>query len=779
MRVLFLTLYPETMPSSRLRVYQYLPFLAAHGVQADCLPAVPEPWFSRLYFSKSRLAKFVYCLWETLSFFARIRSARGYDLVFVQKGILSTNLRGFEKKLIRSAKRLIYDFDDDVLGRILTEFRLPPMRALQDAAQTLKIARAADSVIAGNAYLRQRVARENSEVSVLPTPVDTDRLCPRAESGMPSDETVLGWIGMEIGLPYLRTLAPVLQELSRRYPLRLKIISRLTRGAAFEMPGVKTQFVNWSYDSEVREMQEFDIGLMPVTEDTWGPGKCGLKLLQYMALGIASVASRIGANREIVTEDVDACLAFSPQEWIEKLSPLIESPEKRRKMGQAARAKVLEHYSLKALAPQFVRIIKNTCHSEPSVCHPERSEGSQSEIHRRFSVTYILPQMDIGGSEAHGVRLAEGLRRRGHDARILCVFEEGRLAPWIREKKIPLEALHAKRWGPGVMRKIRQNLEAQPADIVHTYLFGLHFFAGMAARRAKVKAVVSSRRDVELSQPAKVLWLEKCGNFFADRVVACSEAVRQWALPRENLKQEKIVTIYNGVDLAEFVPGRGREEIRREFGIPAGACIIGTVANFSAKKGYPYLIEAAAKILEARPDCFFLFVGGGPLEGAMRAKAAALTGGKNVLFASSRRDVARLLAAMDVFAFASLWEGLPNVVLEAMAMALPVVSTPAGGVPEVITDGENGRMVPFRDPQAMARVILELLDQPEKSAALGRAARKKIEEEFTLERMIDQYEKFYAGILNRKHQTKMSAPDALIGDLVDSRQKHAGMTKDF
>ena len=758
MRVLFLTLYPETMPSSRLRVYQYLPFLAAHGVEARCLPAVPEPWFSRLYFSKHRFAKLIYFVWEAVSVFLRVRQLQRYDVIFVQKGILSTDLRGFEKRLVQSAKRIIYDFDDDVLGRSIVEFRSPGLCALQDAAQTLKLAAAADTVIAGNEYLRQKIAVSNPQTVVLPTPVDTDRFRPAAVRNPQAKELVIGWIGMEGGLVYLLSLAPVLQELARRYSVRLKVISHVPNGKTFEILGIKTQFVRWNYESEVREMEEFDIGIMPVPQDEWGQGKCGLKLLQYMAMEIASVATRVGVNCEIVKEGVDACLALSHAEWIEKLSRLIKSPHRRQTMGQAARRKVIDHYSLKTLAPRFVELIKGTVpirgqSPEPKGNSPQNRKGTVP-----MRIIYILPQMDIGGSETHVVRLAEGLCRRGHDVKILCVFEEGRLAPWILEKKVPLEVLHAKRWGLSVMGQIGQRLWKNPADIVHTYLFGLHLFAGFPARWTDPCAVISSRRGLELSMPWKLLCLEKMGNFFADYVVANSEVVRKWTIQREKLKAEKIITLYNGVDITEFSPGAGRETIRREFNISEGIPLIGTVANFSEPKGYPYLIETAGKILQTRPDCRFLFVGFGPMEADMRSAAARLAHGENILFAGMRRDIPRLLSAMDFFVLASLWEGMPNVVLEAMAMAKPVVSTPAGGVPEVITDGVNGRLVPFRDPQAMAEAILELLNQPEKAAELGRAARRKIETDFTLEHMIDQYENFYRGLINRNLPPPLSSP---------------------
>ncbi len=401
LRVLFLTLYPETMPSSRLRVYQYLPALAQCGIRAEVLPAVSEPWFSWFYFSSCRLAKILYTLFEMMSTFQRIRRAREYDVVFVQKGLVSSNLKGFATRLLQKSKRVIFDFDDDVLGCNVLEFRSSVLRAWQDPDQTLKLAKAANPVIAGNEYLRQKIAPVNLRTVVLPTPVDTDRFCPLSrrditgsaivplrpgartmplEPGkfqsaivplrpgartMPLEPEkfqsaiVIGWIGMEGGLAYLQSLAPVLLELTRRYPaVRLKVISRVRDGGTFDLSGIKTHFVLWSYDTEVQEMQEFDIGIMPVPQDEWGQGKCGLKLLQYMAMGIASVASRVGANQAIVDEDVDACLASTHDEWVEKLCRLIESPERRDQMGRAARSKVMARYSLKALSPKFVRILK-------------------------------------------------------------------------------------------------------------------------------------------------------------------------------------------------------------------------------------------------------------------------------------------------------------------------------------------------------------------------------------------------------------------------------------
>ena len=375
LRVLFLTLYPDTMPSSRLRVYQYLPHLASFEIDAEVWPSLPEPWFSRFYSSSSNLIRFTQCAAEFLNNLVRVMQARRANVVFIQKGISSANLLGFDSLLQRLEVPFIFDFDDDILGKNIVEFQNPFLRRFQDARQTIKLVTQASTVIAGNSYLKEQALPYNPNIFVIPTPVDTDRFCPRAES-REKKETVIGWIGMEIGLANLRLLANVLEQLAQRYPIRLKIISRLTKGGTFQIPGVRVDFVDWSYQNEVSEMSDFDIGLMPLKDDEWVRGKCGLKLLQYMAMGIPSVASRAGANCEIVDDGVDGYLAGNETEWFDRLSTLIQNYELRKTMGIVARRKVEKSYSLKATIPSLVHVLKkvgrieaapaeNVCVSEP------------------------------------------------------------------------------------------------------------------------------------------------------------------------------------------------------------------------------------------------------------------------------------------------------------------------------------------------------------------------------------------------------------------------------
>lgn len=355
LRVLFLTLYPETIPSSRLRVYQYLSYLREAGIETKVLPSLPEPWFSRLYFSNSKILHFFQFALEALFTFLRIWQARKFDIVFIQKGILSTNLRGFEKLLSFVKRSLIFDLDDLVYGQSPTEFGLPLLKFLQDASQTKKISNRSRVVIAGNEFLKEEALQYNSNVFVIPTPVDTNRFLPANKSN--TKETVIGWTGMETTLGYLFELKNVLSELSKRYPIRLKIITRIGRWThPFE--GFPVDVVPWSYETEVNEMSAFDIGVMPLPKELWSEGKCGLKLLQYMSMEIAGVASRTKANQDIVGDGKDGFLAENEEEWISKLSVLIENSQKRKEMGERARSKVVEHYSLEKSAGQLIKILR-------------------------------------------------------------------------------------------------------------------------------------------------------------------------------------------------------------------------------------------------------------------------------------------------------------------------------------------------------------------------------------------------------------------------------------
>lgn len=360
LRVLFLPLYPETMPSSRLRVYQYVPFLQAAGINVTVIPALPEPWFSRLYYSRSKWSRVFQYTAEFLNSFSRVLRSRDYDVVFIQKGLLLSNLRGMERLFARAGRRLIFDLDDNVYGANIMEFSRPIFRMIQDPDQAGKLSKHCRAVVAGNAYLGDLARKYNRNVFVIPTPVDTDRLIPSENQAPRAErrEIVVGWSGMaSTALTYFSLVADALREISRRYPVRLRLLTRL-HGRPFHLDGVKVEVVDWSYENEASEMQRFDLAIAPLEDDAWSRGKCSFRLLTYMSAGIPAVASRAGANCELLEDGRDGFLAGHTDEWVSKLSRLIEDEDLRRRMGAAARKKAVEHYSVKKAAVSVADIIR-------------------------------------------------------------------------------------------------------------------------------------------------------------------------------------------------------------------------------------------------------------------------------------------------------------------------------------------------------------------------------------------------------------------------------------
>ena len=225
----------------------------------------------------------------------------------------------------------------------------------------------------------------------------------------------------------------------------------------------------------------------------------------------------------------------------------------------------------------------------------------------------------------------------------------------------------------------------------------------------------------------------------AHRVVANSAAGAA-RLRDEFVPARKITVIPNGIDLPATTAHSGI----------AGAPVITTVANLRHGKGHDVLLRAAADVLRRHPAARFNLVGDGPLRPELQREAQALGIADRVTFLGHRDDVGEVLRASDVFAFPSLMEAFPNAVMEAMAMALPVVATNVGGIPELVTDGHNGRLVAPGDPAALARALNEVLDSPATAAALGSAAADTVRERYSFERMTRTFEQLYQDLLHAR-----------------------------
>lgn len=326
MKVLFLVPRIDKA-STRYRVLQYLPCLDQEGIEYEIVALSGQP---RNRFSLAQ----------------RIKSA---DTVFIQKKLFSALDLFWVRKL---ARRLVYDFDDAVM------YKSGPASSRQQTRQKRRFAataRRADLVIAGNRYLQQEALPFNREVRLLPTVLDMDRYTAREVRNDNPQEVVLGWIGSRGTLRYLQDIAPALEELGKQYPgLKLKIVAN----DFFDLQHLEVIKKPWSSEDEIADLHSFDIGLMPLSDDVWTRGKCGFKLLQCMAVGLPVVCSPVGVNSEIVIDGREGFQATTQEEWVAKLSALIVDKDLSREMGQRARQKVEQLYSLAANGPHFVEYCK-------------------------------------------------------------------------------------------------------------------------------------------------------------------------------------------------------------------------------------------------------------------------------------------------------------------------------------------------------------------------------------------------------------------------------------
>jgi len=365
MKVLFLTIGPHTAPSPRFRVHQYLPYLLRNGMDYEIRPLLRPEQEQRWRRARGKWSRLIVLLCVLGNRVRDIKRARCFDVVFVQRGLTLFNCRGLDRLLFAQGRPVVFDFDDPVHLRPDQGFRNTLLRALQDAGQVRGIIAKSRSVIAGNAYLAEFARQHNANATIIPTAIDTDTHQTKSETTndqrLTSTAPVVVWTGSTSTNRYANLLAPVLRRAVKRVPLRLLIISN-TRSNIHDVAfdGVPLEFRHWRLETEVADLQAGDIGVMPLPDDEWARGKCGVKALLCMACGLPVVVSPVGVNTEIVTDGVNGFLAGPEEEWVDKLCRLASDEDLRRRLGRTARETVEERYSVRVNAPKFLGVLENS-----------------------------------------------------------------------------------------------------------------------------------------------------------------------------------------------------------------------------------------------------------------------------------------------------------------------------------------------------------------------------------------------------------------------------------
>jgi len=350
-----------------------------------------------------------------------------------------------------------------------------------------------------------------------------------------------------------------------------------------------------------------------------------------------------------------------------------------------------------------------------------------------------------GGAEVFTAGLAAALPRDRFDVRVCAGREaQGFLLELLDETGIPWFCLERTGRDPRPFRRLYRYLREERIDVLHTHMFGSNVWGTVIGRLARVPAIVAQEHTWSYEgQPLRKLLDGQLIGRFASRFVAVSEADRERMISIEKVKPHKTAMIPAALVQAERVSGR---DVRVDLGIPADAPVVGTAVSMRAQKALDVLVDAFVELLGPLPDAHLVLVGDGECRGEIEAHVRQRGVAERVHFTGNRPDVPDFIAAFDVSALSSDFEGTPLFVFESMAQGRPVVATAVGGLREVIEDGRSGILVPPQDPPALARALEELLRDPERRQAIAAAARNRLDE-FTIERAAERFAALYEELL--------------------------------
>lgn len=361
-------------------------------------------------------------------------------------------------------------------------------------------------------------------------------------------------------------------------------------------------------------------------------------------------------------------------------------------------------------------------------------------------IAHIIKVTRISGAERHLLFLLEGLRARGVDARMIILVERDRpmdeMMAAAAERDIPIARLPINRDADlALLWRLRRALRGIKPDIAHTHLIHADLFGFAAARLARVPATVSSRHlDDAFRYRARWRRINRRLWRLFDAGIAISAAMKQFVLEIEGAPARKIHVVRYGMKtrwLSDEAIAAARRDLRAELKLPADAQLLGMACRLVEQKGIPYALEALRRIRDDFPRAHLAIAGDGEKAGELRRLASMLGIADRVHWLGWRADAAQLMAAYDVFLLPSLREGFGLVLLEAMSRRVPIIASHVGAIPEVVIDGETGILVQPRGVDELAGAMARLLEDRALRKYMGLLGAARLEEQFSVERMVD------------------------------------------
>jgi glycosyltransferase involved in cell wall biosynthesis len=373
----------------------------------------------------------------------------------------------------------------------------------------------------------------------------------------------------------------------------------------------------------------------------------------------------------------------------------------------------------------------------------------------KITVLFLIDVLqELGGAEKNLTQIVLGLNPDKYNT-IICCLKGGRVYEELKEKDINVINLNLQKIytfdallkGIKLIRIIKKN----KVKIMVTYFDSSDFFGSIIGKIAGVRLLISSRRDVGFNLKKRHIWAYRIINRLFDKIIAVSENVKEKIINRENADPNKVITIYNGVDISDS-NGFDSEKIKKSLGLDSNNFIITMLANLTPVKGHKYLLAAASEVIKRNNLVKFLLIGTG--KDGFKQELQDLTyklGIENdVVFAGFRSDISEILSIADITVLSSTSEGFSNAILEYMAADKPVVATDVGGNRELVIEGKTGFLVPPSNPNALSEAILKLLNDAVLREEMSKNGRTRVKDYFSREKMVKNIDALFENLINEK-----------------------------
>lgn len=371
-------------------------------------------------------------------------------------------------------------------------------------------------------------------------------------------------------------------------------------------------------------------------------------------------------------------------------------------------------------------------------------------MHNKMTIMYVIDDLLVGGAQNVLLTTINALNKRKFKIFVVALFgsRSDGLANEMESAGAEVIFLRmAHKFDLKASLRLIKLIREKNIMLVHTHLLIANFWGRLAARLAGIKIIISTLHNYFYHRKSLNLIIERAVYPITTKIITVSEDVKRWFIKEEKVNKNKFITIYNPIDLNEFTGSTNCQNIKKELNIDNSYPILGNIQPVRQKNKQQFLIHAMSQIVKVFPNVKLLMVGDGPLKNDMERLVEKLGLGKNIIFLGFRRDIPEILSAIDIFVSCPYYEAFGMVILEAMAMKKPVVTTRVGGIPEVVLENETAVLVEPHNPDQLSAAIINLARDKERLQRFGVAGRMRAEELFSSEFIVRKIEALYEELI--------------------------------